>query len=433
MSDIGGIHANTSMAADDYNDATAMVMGSSGIGQRGDLAGSNTFSNSQQVPQFRNPNCKAGEEAMNTSGKPPGESTSAIAPPASKRPNTPLGNSASAAFVPAPQQLPVALPVAQQAVSLDEFTGTTPALLQSVPPAIALSGPPAPIPIPPALHVDVNTVESAATSTAPQSTAAARQRPQPPKIYVRNLPAHITEAMLRNAFSPWGEIYVCQLTTERSGTGICAYITYETEGSVQLAVQHANGTQPFGVSSQPLSVRPAETLEARNRRMERRNTAAAGGRGGTRADAGQAVASAPVTPHNGSSRRVAQPAGQRRGMASSMRNSASASALPQRGRGVPPAATYRPPPPFAVPTPTYVQPPPQSFYSPPPTLTVALNAQPYTTASFVPQGDPSNMLGQVVFLPGAMPPPAQSQPPQQQPQPPFVLLLPPSFPNSEHQ
>jgi RNA recognition motif-containing protein len=99
------------------------------------------------------------------------------------------------------------------------------------------------------------------------------------RIYVRNIPPHVTDAVLQRFFEVHGEVLECKVlrhpapegsNTEGPSRGV-AFVHFRTVQAAQAAVNAAQGSRPFGTADKPLMARFAESHEARQLRQARLN------------------------------------------------------------------------------------------------------------------------------------------------------------------
>eukprot|EP00760_Papus_ankaliazontas_P023089 PhM_4_TR1921/c0_g1_i1/m.87905 len=67
------------------------------------------------------------------------------------------------------------------------------------------------------------------------------------RIYIRNLPKHVTEANLHTVFTKYGEVLECKVlrdTNSGQSKGV-AFVRFRTVDEARRAVQEAQGTRPF--------------------------------------------------------------------------------------------------------------------------------------------------------------------------------------------
>lgn len=94
------------------------------------------------------------------------------------------------------------------------------------------------------------------------------------RVYVRNVPHHVSDEELRHVFGMYGEVREGRIIRHVDGSskGV-AFVRYASIEEAHKAVSRGQGTRPFGrfdeKTSKPLMVRFAETHEARQSRQAR--------------------------------------------------------------------------------------------------------------------------------------------------------------------
>jgi RNA recognition motif-containing protein len=94
------------------------------------------------------------------------------------------------------------------------------------------------------------------------------------RVYVRNLPVHVTEGDVRTTFGEFGEVAECKVLRHPPPDGRSkgvAFVRFKTVEAAQQAVARLQGARPFGSMNgteyaKPLMVRFAESQEVRQQR-----------------------------------------------------------------------------------------------------------------------------------------------------------------------